>query len=509
MCFICNYFIDHTIAYRMTARDFGYPCGYLVLIDNIGSESTEEVAHIFRTCIRMHVQIYSNLSRKAMKHLFNALSRSDHETLNCLLVIVLSRGKRAKGVYDCHKKFIPLDSICSYFSDVNCETLKGKPKLFLFETVVDNTDVILNCDALRYPNIENCFIVMSTVMNSVEVSCILRFAKALCQKRNMIDAVREIKLMHRCFRVGQLIVDTNIFPSKPLLFHVTEPDWLVKKKTACIKCIINFLIIFLCSEEDEVFLARCFELAFNLWSNLRSLTIETLKNNIDEVVQVCNTARQVRIGSSAASVVGGIVAILGLSLIPVTVGGSVVVSAVGGAVAAAGGVGSFGSTIIEKQLSHSKLKKVQECMNVDKQLCKLVINLHENLTQLLSTSEHGSRKSGITMSVLHLGKAVQSSAYITKGAIAGVEIGRTGGAVAVQGGIFAARIGSTALRSVAIAGAAVSIIILPWDVYELTSNAIKYHNKSESEASKWLIEQLNMIKEEKEKAEEYILQSRN
>ncbi len=221
------------------------------------------------------------------------------------------------------------------------------------------------------------------------------------------------------------------------------------------------------------------------------------------MVEVCNSARQVRIGFSTASVVGGIVAILGLTLIPVTVGGSVVISAVGGAVAAAGGVGSFGSTIIEKQLSHSKLKKVQQCINVDKQLCQLIASLHNKLT-IISATEHSdepSTKPG--MSVLHLSKAVQSGAYITKGAIVGVEMGR-GGALAVQGGVFAARIGSTALRSVAVAGAVVSIIILPWDIYELTSNALKYHNRSESEASKWLNLQLEILEQGKKKAQEIL-----
>ncbi len=214
----------------MTACNFGYPCGYLVLVDNIGSEKTqqvtEEVARLFRTCIRMHVQTYLNLSRKAMKQLFNALSQSDHGLLNCLVVIVLSHGKRVKGVYDTHRKLMTPESICSYFSDINCETLKTTPKLFLFETVVDTSDVILNRDPIHYPCIDNCFVVVNTIMNSIRgVSCILKFTKALCQKGNVIDVVREMKLMHREFQVGQIIVDTNKLPSKPLLFNIiTDPS---------------------------------------------------------------------------------------------------------------------------------------------------------------------------------------------------------------------------------------------------------------------------------------------
>ena len=211
----------------MPAHDLTSPRGYLIAIDNIASDDTrpiiEKVTNILRRSCQLHLQTYFNLSCKAMKHLFVSLSRSDHSKLHCLFVVVLSRGKKVRGVYDTNKKLLPLEHVCSYFSNANCPSLKGKPKLFLFETVVDSSETILNCESLCYPSVEDCFVTLSTIMETASVSCISKFADILCsQTRNFSEVICEFKLMHRNFRVGQIIIETNTFPVKPLFFHVSR-----------------------------------------------------------------------------------------------------------------------------------------------------------------------------------------------------------------------------------------------------------------------------------------------
>ena len=222
---------------------------------------------------------------------------------------------------------------------------------------------------------------------------------------------------------------------------------------------------------------------------------------MDEIIQVCNNARRVRIGSSATSIVGGIVAVVGVGLIPLTLGGSAAVSAIGGVVALAGGIGSITATVREKYSSNSRLKKVQEIFNVDRQICEIISKLEEQISKLSNEIHLNHNNSDLAKSLLHGSKVIQTSVVAAKGAMAATEITRTGGAAAVQGGVFALRAGSTVVRGVAIAGGIVSIIIMPFDIYELTTNAIKYHNKSETDVIKWLNEQLEVLCKQKDDAE--------
>ena len=212
--------IDVMIAYKIPINRNGcYPNGFAIIIDNIATESTqqvtEKISHIYYTMFQMHVQRYTKLSCKGMKQLFLALSRSDHSKLSCLFIVIMSVGKRLKGIYDCARKMLEIQDVCSNFSDANSPTLKGKPRIFLFETVIENSDIILNQhDTIHYPNVEDCYIVLSTVMESAKISCTEKLTDALIkEKRNFADIIAEFKKDGK-----QMIIETNVFPKKPLFF---------------------------------------------------------------------------------------------------------------------------------------------------------------------------------------------------------------------------------------------------------------------------------------------------
>lgn len=184
-----------------------------------------------------------------------------------------------------------------------------------------------------------------------------------------------------------------------------------------------------------------------------------LESNLHRVVRVCNNAKRVEIGGRATSVVGGVVAIIGLALIPVTVGGSLALTVVGGAVALVGGVGS---SVVEKLPYHSKLRKVHRCMNVDRQLCEIMVTIHQQLKQL-SNFNNQTSASGENNTAPCL---IHNSSRLT--------------------------------QSVA---EVISLIVFPWDIFELTTNTIKYHNQSEREARRWLSNELNKLRIMKQNAE--------
>lgn len=227
-CYIVGEDAD-IIGYNIPADDsVPYPYGYLVLVDNIDSEKSrslsDKVSSFFRTSCGMLVFKFTSLSRKAMSCLFRSLSMVDHSALSCLIVVVLSHGGNIKGVYSKNRKLLPLENICSHFNDENSPTLQGKPKIFLFETIVDSSRVILSHERLiHYPNVEDSFIVLCTIMETAGISYVSRIAdQALCHgtQINFIDVVKEVKLLfERNSNVGQVIINHNKFPVKPLYFH--------------------------------------------------------------------------------------------------------------------------------------------------------------------------------------------------------------------------------------------------------------------------------------------------
>ncbi|XP_031758861.1 apolipoprotein L3 [Xenopus tropicalis] len=75
--------------------------------------------------------------------------------------------------------------------------------------------------------------------------------------------------------------------------------------------------------------------------------ISLLYHIADCIEKVHKDTTIANIAGSTAGIAGGITAIVGLALIPVTLGASVIVSAVGGAVAAAGGLTGAGSSIVD------------------------------------------------------------------------------------------------------------------------------------------------------------------
>ena len=69
-----------------------------------------------------------------------AVASVDHTNLNCLLIIILSEGKKKKYIYGTDGKKISTNEAVSYFSSDFCQTLIGKPKLFLLETLLRERD---------------------------------------------------------------------------------------------------------------------------------------------------------------------------------------------------------------------------------------------------------------------------------------------------------------------------------------------------------------------------------
>ena len=83
--------------------------------------------------------------------------------MDCLLVVILSKGKKGKYIYGEDGRKIRLNDIISHFSSESGATLAEKPKMFITETIVRETQRrdSVHCQV----DLENSYILKVTYFN--------------------------------------------------------------------------------------------------------------------------------------------------------------------------------------------------------------------------------------------------------------------------------------------------------------------------------------------------------
>ncbi|XP_038149048.1 caspase-9 [Cyprinodon tularosa] len=138
---------DSLQCYKMDSN----PCGYCLIINNVEFELDSRLSHrkgsnvdcekLERRFKSMNftVEVKTNLRQRQIKHELSALSRMDHSSYDCCVVIMLSHGtevthKRFPGaVYGVDGQHITVQNITNYLKGENCPSLQGKPKLFFIQ----------------------------------------------------------------------------------------------------------------------------------------------------------------------------------------------------------------------------------------------------------------------------------------------------------------------------------------------------------------------------------------
>ena len=114
-------------------------CGLLIVIDNIHEQTNqalEDIKQSFGKHFGFHVQIYSKLLSTGLHHLLSIVANSDHTNQDCIAVIIFSRGKKGKYVYDADGEKIKTAEIIKHFDCMPCQSI---PKFLFFETTTSKS----------------------------------------------------------------------------------------------------------------------------------------------------------------------------------------------------------------------------------------------------------------------------------------------------------------------------------------------------------------------------------
>ncbi|XP_019944605.2 caspase-9 [Paralichthys olivaceus] len=138
---------DSIQSYKMDAS----PCGHCLIINNVEFSpqsgqtnrrgSNVDCGKLERRFRKLNfiVEVKTNMKQRQIKHELSTLSKKDHSSFDCCVVIMLSHGTEVShnrfpgAVYGVDGEYVPVQHITNYLNGKHCPSLQGKPKLFFIQ----------------------------------------------------------------------------------------------------------------------------------------------------------------------------------------------------------------------------------------------------------------------------------------------------------------------------------------------------------------------------------------
>ena len=210
-----------------------------------------------------------------------------------------------------------------------------------------------------------------------------------------------------------------------------------------------------------------------------------------------------RITGSIAAIGGSGIAILGIALIPVTFGGSVLLTISGTAVATAGGLTAAGASIADTLITKSGVTEAQKQVIYDQDKLREIQRIQEQIEN--QNKKIREKCPDLNEVDIFMVTAVSSKKLLSiiQGTARVANLAFKIGTVAVMGaaevGVLGLRVGGAVVRSMAAAGIILNVVIIPIDLIQIVRNGWNIYNGNESQASKRLCEIAVKLEQEKRK----------
>lgn len=78
------------------------------------------------------VKTERNIEKQKILKVLDDTATDDHSTYDCFVLCLMSHGKEG-SIYGADGETVLIETICDFFSNSNCATLRGKPKLFIIQ----------------------------------------------------------------------------------------------------------------------------------------------------------------------------------------------------------------------------------------------------------------------------------------------------------------------------------------------------------------------------------------
>ena len=242
------------------------------------------------------------------------------------------------------------------------------------------------------------------------------------------------------------------------------------------------------------------------WSVKRRETVETLRSLADELMEHYKNVHIAKVSGSSASIGGFVMLATGFGLAPVTLGTSLILSAVGGAICAGGGATVAGSSIVQTKIFKTKLAAAQEIIDADRKSQEPVQELLDDLYRQVSKKSLGSVKNQLACN-LSVALLVKNLVDVSNGMhLTGVSVAST---VASEGADGLLRIIGIAGNTARIGIFAVSVVLLPLDIYTMVKSLTEIDSvrKGKKESEPEAVKKLRDLADNLEKEMDEILRA--
>ena len=261
------------------------------------------------------------------------------------------------------------------------------------------------------------------------------------------------------------------------------------------------------SKESPRELIRCSkELTASIksWSSNREDTVKALRKLADELMEHHKNVHIAKVSGSSFSIAGFALIATGFGLAPVSFGTSLLLSAVGGAVCAGGGVTAAGAGVAKNRIFNIKLAKAQELIKADRNAQESVKKHMNDIYKL--------RRNASKPSITHLAfeaslaSLIKNLVDLNKCAKAGTRVATTAASEGVEGVLRGIAVASNAVR---IGLFAVSVALLPLDIYTLVTSAqeIDSTRKGDKDKVPEAVQKLRALADELQREMEEMLQA--
>ena len=103
-----------------------------ILTDREGSEKDVEALETMFKALYFEVNIERDLGKEKILQVLDKVAKSDHTAYDCFVLCLMSHGKEGL-FYGSDGQAVLFDTVCDLFSNSNCRTLRGKPKLIFIQ----------------------------------------------------------------------------------------------------------------------------------------------------------------------------------------------------------------------------------------------------------------------------------------------------------------------------------------------------------------------------------------
>ena len=234
--------------------------------------------------------------------------------------------------------------------------------------------------------------------------------------------------------------------------------------------------------------------AVQYWILIRNETISKIEATADKLQEHHRNVNISRVVGSSVSIGGGVLAIVGFALTPVTFGASLGLSIGGVALAAAGGATAAGASIADVAIQKSNVNFAQEQLHKDHEKLE---SINKMVDELNARIENLSRECPSNAGAKILITELLAQGSIRAGNI-GLRVTEAALSSSLEVGAAALRVGGVAAKGIAAAGLVLNVALIPIDLVEIVRSSHSLAKGSKTKAIEELRDIATKLESEKQ-----------